>query len=498
MRTKLSLVCKKLCQLLECRVPLIKSFDALLEEEFDVEMRPALERIRRRLMQGTMLWEVLPSDPSVNSPLMEAMLRSCENDARLIEGLRIVANGLDDGTIPLGNTDQGTVETAVNPEDISRERLIQIMQDAHNRKASDIHLIPTEKETGIWLRIDGRLTLSSSVSPKEYGYLVHQAKMLARLDISRNLFPQDGRIKHKISGDNLEMRISFLPTVTGEKITIRILDPGKITLDPSVIFQRDQELQAFDRILSQPFGLILFTGPTGSGKTTTVYSALKHLADKGGCCICTVEDPVEYVLEGVSHVPLKIKQGFGYTNAIQAVLRNDPDILYVSEIRDLETLDLSLKVAVTGHLVLTSLHTLNPLESIQRLLDLGSTEPHMVASALSSIVSQRLVRKVCKECSEEVEAPNSIISEFDLDSSCLVKKANGCPSCNQTGYRGRKAVYDFLEASKELKDAIRQNNQVLIASLVSHSMTVQMKDSFRLMLEKQETTPEEVQRLQSS
>lgn len=331
-----------------------------------------------------------------------------------------------------------------------------ILQQAVRDKASDIHLEPTEDDLQVRFRIDGILRNVMTVPKRLRNDVNSRIKIMSNLDITERRRPQDGRIQAVIDGVEVDMRISTLPTIHGEKIVARVLNKSTGILSIKQFGFSQQNTEEILRVLRLNQGLILVTGPTGSGKTTTLYGFLQHLntVEKN---IITVEDPVEYQLPGINQVQINHKVGLTFASGLRSVLRQDPDIIMVGEIRDQETAEIAIRSALTGHLVLSTLHTNNTVATIARLLDMD-IDPYLISSTLVAVISQRLVRKICNDCKEQVELTDPLlirfIKSYGIEPPEFVYQGRGCPACQDSGYRGRVAVEEMLILNKELKQAI--------------------------------------------
>ncbi|MFN2500704.1 MAG: type IV-A pilus assembly ATPase PilB [Pyrinomonadaceae bacterium] len=346
-------------------------------------------------------------------------------------------------------------------EDAPVVRLVNVlMVDSLRRGASDIHVEPYERDFRIRFRIDGVLYDVMHPPMKIRDPLISRLKIMAKLDISEKRLPQDGRIKIKVKIDNrsreLDFRVSTLPTLFGEKVVLRLLDKDKLMLDMTKLGFEPQSLEKFKRAISNPYGMVLVTGPTGSGKTNTLYSALQTL-NTSETNIMTAEDPVEFNLQGINQVQMKEQIGLNFAAALRSFLRQDPNIVLVGEIRDFETAEIAIKAALTGHLVLSTLHTNDAPSTISRLVNMG-IEPFLVATSVNIIQAQRLIRRICSECKEEVRIPIEGLVEvgFTKDEAAETKlyKGKGCSNCNNTGFKGRVGLYEVLEISDELRELI--------------------------------------------
>jgi type IV pilus assembly protein PilB len=359
------------------------------------------------------------------------------------------------------NDEIDLAQLAKASEDAPVVRLVNVLLvDALRRGASDIHVEPYEKDFRIRFRIDGVLYDVMHPPMKMRDALISRLKIMSKLDISEKRLPQDGRIKIKVKIDNrsreLDFRVSTLPTLFGEKVVLRLLDKDKLMLDMTKLGFEAQSLEIFQRNISKPYGMVLVTGPTGSGKTNTLYSALQAL-NTSETNIMTAEDPVEFNLPGINQVQMKEQIGLNFAAALRSFLRQDPNIVLVGEIRDFETAEIAIKAALTGHLVLSTLHTNDAPSTISRLVNMG-IEPFLVATSINIIQAQRLIRLVCGNCKEAQKLPVAAFLEigFSPDEADTMKayKGKGCTICNGTGYKGRIGLYEVMEITDELRELI--------------------------------------------
>ena len=346
-------------------------------------------------------------------------------------------------------------------EDAPVVRLVNVLLvDALRRGASDIHVEPYEKELRIRFRIDGVLYDVMHPPLKLRDALISRVKIMSKLDISEKRLPQDGRIKVKVKIDSrsreLDFRVSTLPTLFGEKVVLRLLDKMNLMLDMTKLGFEPESLVKFQRNIAKPYGMVLVTGPTGSGKTNTLYSALQSL-NTVDTNIMTAEDPVEFNLMGINQVQMKEQIGLNFAAALRSFLRQDPNIILVGEIRDFETAEIAIKAALTGHLVLSTLHTNDAPSTISRLMNMG-IEPFLVATSVNLIQAQRLIRRVCKDCKVEHPTPAEALIEvgFTQQEATTMKtyKGKGCSTCNNTGYKGRIGLYEVMEVTDDIRELI--------------------------------------------
>lgn len=367
-----------------------------------------------------------------------------------------------------------------------------MLKNAIEMKASDIHIEPFEDIIRIRYRIDGKLKEINNLGSESLGPLVTRIKILSSLNIAEKRIPQDGRIIYSIDSKEIDLRVSILPVVYGEKIVIRILNTGNINLSKKSLGLGEENIDKLNRIVSNPHGIILVTGPTGSGKSTSLYTILSEL-NKSDVNIITVEDPVEYTMPGISQVNVNEKAGLTFASGLRSILRQDPDIVMIGEIRDEETAEIAIRAAITGHLVLSTLHTNDAASSIMRLVDMG-VKPYLVSTSVVGVMAQRLLRRVCSHCREPYEASVSEkkVLNFSLSEHLTLYKSNGCGYCNETGYTGRIGVYEIMEITREHREAINLggNSDVLTdISLKSGMRTLAMEGS-RLVIEGKTTMSE--------
>lgn len=332
--------------------------------------------------------------------------------------------------------------------------LNQTIVQAVSAMASDVHFEPQEHSIKVRFRVDGVLRTESEFPGNMLGVVTGRLKVLGGLNITEKRIPQDGRFEFDAGMKKVDIRMSTLPTIYGEKIVLRLLDPSNAKRDLDKMGFSNRSLESFKKIIAAPYGLVLITGPTGSGKTTTLYSALRYL-NKDDVNIVTVEDPVEYQLSGVNQVQVNSAAGLTFSMGLRSILRQDPDIVMVGEVRDNETAEMVIRSSMTGHLVLSTIHTNDAVSTFNRLMDMG-IEPYLVASSLRGIVAQRLVRTICPSCKVAIEIPHEHRQLFDSYNITPEKyyAGKGCPRCNQTGYQGRMAIHEVLPVNSEMKSLI--------------------------------------------
>ena len=324
-----------------------------------------------------------------------------------------------------------------------------ILTQALKRQASDIHIEPYEKEIKVRFRIDGILYEIFSLPKRFQAHIVSRLKVMADLDIAEKRVPQDGRIKIKVANKAVDIRVSVIPMSYGERVVLRLLDKGVSLLGLGEMGLDTEKLKIFEGLINKNSGILLVTGPTGSGKTTTLYAAINRInsTEKN---IITIEDPIEYELAGVGQIQVNLKTELTFARGLRSVLRHDPDIIMVGEIRDLETVEIAIQASLTGHLVFSTLHTNDAAGALTRLVDMG-VEPFLIASSLLGVVAQRLVRRICPECKESFQLAESAMAELGLPRDQVLWRGRGCEACMQSGYRGRTGIYELLLMNNEVR-----------------------------------------------
>lgn len=346
-------------------------------------------------------------------------------------------------------------------EDVNNSPIVQLVKgmidQAVRQRASDIHIEPMEKQVRIRYRIDGALYEKSVYSIRLLPAIVARIKIIGGMDISEKRKPQDGRITQIVDRKEFDIRVSILPTVYGEKIVMRLTSKNALTREKSQLGLKSDELKKFDHILKNPHGILLVTGPTGSGKSTTLYTALSEL-NKEDVNIITVEDPVEANIEGINQVQVNNKANLTFASALRSILRQDPDIIMIGEIRDQETASIAVQASITGHLVVSTLHTNSAASTITRLADMG-IEPYLIADSTIGVIAQRLVRRLCPECKRQKKADAEELELLQLapDADVKIYEPCGCPRCDGAGFRGRIGVYEIMEVTQSLKSIISKN-----------------------------------------
>ncbi|HSV13410.1 MAG TPA: GspE/PulE family protein [Tepidisphaeraceae bacterium] len=374
----------------------------------------------------------------------------------------------------------------------------QVLAEALESRATDVHVEPFEDQLRIRYRVDGVL-IEANIPPQVRRYhaaIVSRLKILSHLDIAEKRLPQDGRIRLRVAGRDIDLRVSVIPMVHGEAVVLRILDRGDASFGLEHLGMAKRDRNAWDKVLDLPHGIILVTGPTGSGKTTTLYAALTKI-NQTDLKIITIEDPVEYQLRGINQIQVNTKSGLTFASGLRAILRHDPDVVLIGEIRDRETAEIAVQASLTGHLVFSTLHTNDAPGAATRLVDMG-VEPYLVSSSLEMVVAQRLVRLICPHCKEEApeEETEKLRNEFGAEVPDVIYRGRGCRNCQNTGFRGRQGVFEMMPLTDEIRALIleRASSRVVRKVAVQQGMQSLREDGWRLIREGR-TTPEEVLRL---
>ena len=372
----------------------------------------------------------------------------------------------------LGEFDQVEGTAAVTDEDVTKQasqapiiRFVDlVLQEGVKAKASDIHFEPFEHEFRIRLRIDGSLYEMAPPPKNLASAVIARVKVLSSLNIAERRIPQDGRIKTTISGRQIDLRVSTLPTQFGESVVLRILDKTVVNLSLEALSMQDDIKEGIRAMVGRPNGIFIVTGPTGSGKTTTLYSALREVNTED-VKILTAEDPVEYEVEGIMQVPINHQVGLTFAAALRSFLRQDPDTIMVGEIRDLETAQIAVQASLTGHVVLSTLHTNDAPGAVTRLIDMG-LEPFLISASLEGVLAQRLLRRICKTCRTPYEPDKDVVNMLDVDALEIANKkfyfGKGCPDCNRSGYKGRQGLFELMTINDQLRALITQKAPTLV------------------------------------
>lgn len=428
-----------------------------------------------------------------------AIRRTYSSDAMTAEG---VIAGLGDDVRAVSETDSALDDLVSLANEAPVVKIVNLLLlEALDTRASDVHLESYQNGLRVRYRVDGVLQDAIAPPPRLAAAVVSRLKIMAELDIAERRVPQDGRIRLRMHDRQVDVRVSTLPTLHGESVVLRLLDKESGRIDLEALGMGPDTLVRFDKVIARPHGIVLSTGPTGSGKTTTLYAAVDRIRT-GREKILTVEDPVEYELPGVPQVPVNEKVGLTFANALRALLRQDPDVMLVGEIRDQETADIATHAALTGHLVLSTLHTNDAATALTRLVDLG-IEPYLVASTVEAVLAQRLVRRICESCRRPVEQTAEQRAALGDAASELgeVWEGEGCEQCRGTGYSGRTGIYELLVMEPEIREAVLGDTTISAGRLQVLAREAGMKllreDGLRVVAEGL-TTVEEVLRVASA
>jgi len=424
-------------------VPLFKIMDTLTVAMADPSDIHALDHIRRISKVGT-VDPVLVSSKSIEKVLdfYYGQGNSVEEIVKAIESKKLLA---DKGTL---------TQVAEEPPII---KLVNILiSEAVKDRVSDIHIEPEMEVLRVRYRIDGILHEVHSLPKKLQNAVISRIKILAEMDIAENRRPQDGKIRVKLENKDLDIRVSTFPTVHGENVVMRLLDRSSILLGLKDLGFTKENLETFSRIILQPNGIILVTGPTGSGKTTTLYSALSTISSMEKNII-TIEDPVEYELPLIRQTQVNPRADITFANGLRSILRQDPDVIMVGEIRDKETAEVAIQASLTGHLVFSTLHTNDAPSSLTRLIDMG-LEPFLISSSLILVVAQRLVRQICPKCKEEYSPTPAALQDLGLDAKTKFFRGKGCPACKNTGFLGRIGIFEVLVLNETIRKMVEEKN----------------------------------------
>ncbi len=433
---------------------------------------------------------------------IEAMYAEPENIKRAIEHHYGFLGSIDDLIREVTDQEHGALDevTETSLLDISNRKLnaapvVQlvnlIISQAIIKDASDIHIEPSESEILVRIRIDGDLQILKRLPLSLLHALVSRIKVLGKMDIAESRIPQDGQIRIKYEEARMELRISTLPTIYGENIVIRLLGKKNLSLDLHALGFLSADQRTLEAMLSVTQGMVLVSGPTGSGKTTTLYAGLSHINDKAKN-IVTLEDPVEYKLPMIRQVQVNTKSGLTFAAGLRSILRQDPDIIMVGEVRDLETAELAVRAALTGHFVLSTLHTNDAPSTIVRLIDMG-IPAFLISSALTGVLSQRLARRVCPQCKQAYQPDFMSMIALGLDPNFVYEKGSGCKSCHFTGYKGRVALYEILPITDQLIQSLVPNTPApLLRKMAIEAGMTTMKDDGVAKIKMGLTTVEEV------
>ncbi|PWU20784.1 MAG: type IV-A pilus assembly ATPase PilB [Bdellovibrio sp.] len=455
-----------------------------LADPNNVQARDDLRFLTRRKIQIVLATEhaITTAIDRLYGTNVREIVKEVESNLEFADDVVLQTEAIDMGD----QDDEGPIIKFVNA----------ILSEAIRKKASDIHFEPYEKRFRVRYRVDGLMIEASSQPPGSSAAIASRLKIMSKLDIAEKRRPQDGRIKVRYrGGKDMDFRVSVMPTIWGEKVVLRLLDKSNLQVDMTKLGFEPEDLTIFKEAIARPQGMILITGPTGSGKTTTIYSALYEL-NKPDTNISTAEDPVEFNLEGINQMQVNADIGLTFANALRTFLRQDPDVIMVGEIRDLETAEIAAKAASTGHLVVSTLHTNDAPQTISRLMEMG-VAPFVVTSTVELIVAQRLVGKVCESCKTQIDVNAPVLQNLGVDpaevGSYRIFQGKGCNVCNNTGIKGRIAIFELMRISERLKEAILAGKSALEFRIIAREEGMRtLRRSALLKLKRGETTIQEV------
>lgn len=473
-----------------CRVVPVSVVDGriavAMANPLDVESIDTIQRVTKRRVEP-----LLTSESRIFGTLdsMYGSIGGADITASIQEAMD------DTGIETVGGEDEGDVDEAVRQSGQAPVvRAVSLMIDeAIKRRASDIHVEPRRGHLEVRYRIDGVLHHVRNLPKSLQAAVISRIKIMGEMDIAERRVPLDGRITVRTGNRNIDLRVSTLPTQHGERVVLRILDKSGMLLSLDQLGFSDRDRGAFESLITKPYGIILVTGPTGSGKTTTLYTALNFLKSSE-TNIMTCEDPIEYELEGINQSAINIRAGLTFAKQLRAILRQDPDIVLVGEIRDAETADIAFRAALTGHLVLSTLHCNDAASAIGRLLDMG-VEPFLIASSVIGVMAQRLGRVICPKCKTHYEASPEEIEEFALDDSkgpIQLSRGQGCGNCSQTGYHGRQGIFEVMTVNEQIRQLTlsRPSSDLVKRIAVENGMTSMRQDAISRILAGITTTDE--------
>ena len=429
---------------------------------------------------------VLATTSAINKAIGKCY--SMQNVDSVLEG--VSAMGGD-----LGEMTEADIESKDRVESAPIVKLATtIVENSYRADATDIHIEPFDKYTRIRIRVNGDLVELMNISSAVHSALTTRFKLISGMNIAEKRIPQDGRFTQVVDGTTLDVRVSSLPMVHGEKIVIRILSTGQIALRKITdLGMSDYNYQLFESMLRVPHGVILVTGPTGSGKTTTLYAALGEIA-KPNVNVVTVEDPVEKAIDGINQCQVNVKAGMTFAAALRSILRQDPDVVMIGEMRDTETADIGIRAAITGHLVLSTLHTNDAASTVVRLVDMG-VAPYMVATSIIGVIAQRLLKVLCPQCKKPRMSTPEENELMGIDHSIQIYEPGGCPSCNNTGYRGRTAIHEIIHCTAKVSSIIAANgSKEEIEKAAKENGTKLLRDNASELVQAGETSIDELVR----
>ena len=465
-----------------------KSITIVMEDPEDIATIDTVKRLT------SLEPNILVAGPTVLSKAMDELYGQIKKDDQVEEAIQ--------GITVISGDEDSSEEIDLNPDSASTEdapivKLVNlILQEAIKERATDIHIEPQDKIVNVRIRIDGVLQIIMTPPTSSLSGLVTRIKILSKLNIAEKRLPQDGRMSIKTVNKDIDIRVSILPTVHGEKIVMRLLDKTGFDFNLTSLGFPKENLSIFKKVINQPYGMVIVSGPTGSGKSTSLYASLKDIKDEK-TNIITVEDPVEYQLGGITQVQIFEDIGLTFGSTLRSILRQDPDVLLIGEIRDAETADIATKFSLTGHLVFSTVHANDAVGTITRLLDIGIA-PFLVGSCLNLVMAQRLVRRICEKCKVEYTPTNEELSLIGLapaDVKSHLYHGKGCTECRNTGYKGRMAIFEMIAMSKEIRKLVFESaNEDEIRSAAVNQGMVSLREAGNSRVLDGTTTVEEILR----
>ena len=507
-RKELTGVWRKFGRMMDSGIPVVSALKVIGEETLDPRLKEAIRAIAVDIQGGATLSNSMAKHPALFSKSVRTLVQAGEMTGAIDRIAKEIAEGLQDGTFDVGEVSvaigAGASEKAPGaPAEVADttafapviKLVSRMIVTAMSLRASDIHIDWVGRQLRVRYRVDGVLQASDEPIPSDLQeQVISRIKIMANLNLQEKRRSQDGRILVNVQGKDLDMRVCVAPCVTGESVTVRLLHRSTALAGLDAQGFTPDNLERLRRWSRLPNGIIVVTGPTGCGKTTTLYSVLQSV-NTPAVKIVTAEDPVEYIIDGIDQQPVNVAAGMTFPAIMRSQMRQDPDIIMVGEIRDLDTAHIAIQASLTGHLVLTTLHTMNAAGAVRRLLDMG-IEPFLVQSTLSGVLAQRLVRIICPDCREEGKAPEWIAESLRDHPGLRCFKGKGCEKCNRTGYRGRVAIHEMLEVDEKMKRLIGQDaDAAAIHRQAVESGMIPMREDGLTKADQGVTTIEEVLRV---
>jgi general secretion pathway protein E len=437
-------------------VPLHQRDGVLTVAVNDPRNFPQIDDLARQLGCESTRWVLSPREEILAA--INRLYDRSDGDARKIVADLGELRGIEDSSI-FSELEELEDILDVNHEAPIIQAVNVILTQALRRKASDIHIEPFQNDIRVRFRIDGLLYETFELPKRLHAHIVSRLKVMANLDIAEKRVPQDGRIKVKVADRLVDIRVSVIPMAFGERIVLRLLDKGATLIDFEHIGMDSRTLGRFENLITKSMGILLVTGPTGSGKTTTLYTAISRISSSEKNII-TIEDPIEYELKGVGQIQTNPRTGLSFARGLRSILRHDPDVIMVGEIRDLETAEIAVQASLTGHLVFSTLHTNDAAGALTRLVDMG-VEPFLIASSLLGVLAQRLVRVICPDCKEPYVPEKELLTKLEMPEDTRFHWGRGCEECLQTGYRGRTGIFELLIMENEIRELLKTGSDAV-------------------------------------